>query len=409
MIEVFAERAFRNLFRQVLVGGGHHAHVNRNILVAADAGEFFLLQDAQHLGLGGQAHIADLVEEERTAVSLLEFALVLLDGRGKGSLLMAEEFTLDKLARDGGAVDFDERSGGTGTLVVQAAGNQFLSGSVGTHDQDTRIGGSDAVHDFLDMFDSGRSAHDLVFALDLLLQADGLLDQRGLVGGILERDQDTVQVERLLDEIISAHLDAFDGRVDVAVAGNHDDRRFAVGFNQRVKYFVAIHHGHFDIAENGIIGVGKGFFDALLAVLGSGYLMAFEFQNILERVADAPFVIDDQDLHDSCDLSGIDCKDRHYFLFLWKRIRQLWSLSSSPSTAIPPPERGPSPSKSPAGWASCIWTAVPCTGPSPCTPCRTGRSSGTERSSTANFRKTSFWARSTSRSCRKRTVRCAFS
>ena len=43
--------------------------------------------------------------------------------------------------------------------------------------------------------------------------------------------------------------------------------------------------------------VGEGFVDALLPVFGRHDLVAFELEDFLERIADTPFVIDDQDLH----------------------------------------------------------------------------------------------------------------
>jgi hypothetical protein len=50
------------------------AHVDLDRLRAADRLHRLLLQHAQHLGLRLQAHVADLVEEERAAVGQLELA-----------------------------------------------------------------------------------------------------------------------------------------------------------------------------------------------------------------------------------------------------------------------------------------------------------------------------------------------
>ena len=44
------------------------AHVHLDRLVAADALDLVLLEHAQHLRLGGEVHVADLVEEQRAAV-----------------------------------------------------------------------------------------------------------------------------------------------------------------------------------------------------------------------------------------------------------------------------------------------------------------------------------------------------
>ena len=68
-------------------------------LVAADALDLALLQDAQQLGLHGQRHVADLVEEERAAARALELAAPLLGRAGERAGLVAEQLALDELAR----------------------------------------------------------------------------------------------------------------------------------------------------------------------------------------------------------------------------------------------------------------------------------------------------------------------
>ena len=67
------------------------------------------LERAQQLGLGVRAQVADLVEEEGAAVRQLEPAQPPLGGAGEGAALVAEHLGLDQVARDGGAVDGDER------------------------------------------------------------------------------------------------------------------------------------------------------------------------------------------------------------------------------------------------------------------------------------------------------------
>ena len=76
--------------------------------IAADAGELAILQHAQDLPLQRQRHVADFVEEERAAVALLEAADALAGRAGEGAFLVAEEFALEQLLGDGGAVDRDE-------------------------------------------------------------------------------------------------------------------------------------------------------------------------------------------------------------------------------------------------------------------------------------------------------------
>ena len=80
-VEVLAEAALADLLLEVLVGGGDDPHVHLDRARAAHGLDVLLLQRAQDLGLGLEAHVADLVEEERAAVGQLELALA----RGEGA------------------------------------------------------------------------------------------------------------------------------------------------------------------------------------------------------------------------------------------------------------------------------------------------------------------------------------
>ena len=107
-VEVLAEAPRLDLLAELLVGRRDDAHVDLDHPLAADAAELAGLQRPQHLGLGGQAHVADLVEEEGAAVGDLEQAALAADRAGEGALLVAEELALDELGRDGRAVHLDE-------------------------------------------------------------------------------------------------------------------------------------------------------------------------------------------------------------------------------------------------------------------------------------------------------------
>ena len=95
---------------QVPVGGGDDAHVDLDRVLAADPLEGLLLQHAQHLRLHLQAHVADLVEEQRAAVGQLELAAAPGERAGERALLVAEQLGLDQLLGDRGAVDLHERA-----------------------------------------------------------------------------------------------------------------------------------------------------------------------------------------------------------------------------------------------------------------------------------------------------------
>ena len=107
--QVFAETILGNLALEILVRRGEDADVHLDRLRAADARDDAVLQDAEHLGLRGEAHVAHFVEEERAAMRLLELPRPIGDGAGERALHVTEQLTLDQLARNRRAVYFDER------------------------------------------------------------------------------------------------------------------------------------------------------------------------------------------------------------------------------------------------------------------------------------------------------------
>ena len=107
--QVGAEAAVGDQRFQVLVGGGDHAHVDADQFAPADAEELALGQHAQQARLQRQRHVADLVEEQRAAVGLLEAADVAALRTGEGAGLVAEQFAFQQLRRNRRGVEGDER------------------------------------------------------------------------------------------------------------------------------------------------------------------------------------------------------------------------------------------------------------------------------------------------------------
>src|SRR5690606_20226882 len=109
--EVRAERALSAHLLEVAMGRGDDAHVDGDLFVAADAHDLLRLEDAEQRRLRAWRQLADLVEEQRAAVCLLEDALRLSIGAGERALLVTEEHALEEVLRDGRAVDALQRAG----------------------------------------------------------------------------------------------------------------------------------------------------------------------------------------------------------------------------------------------------------------------------------------------------------
>jgi hypothetical protein len=89
-------------------GDDPQAHAQRAL--PTDTLEFAILLDAQQADLRRCGQLAELVEKERAAVRALEPPAPQADGAGEAALLVAEEFGVDELRRNGAAVDLEERA-----------------------------------------------------------------------------------------------------------------------------------------------------------------------------------------------------------------------------------------------------------------------------------------------------------
>ena len=74
------------------MGGGNNAYIHLHRRIAPHAIKLAIGQYAQQTCLYVQRHIADLVEEQRAAVCLLESPLAHGIGAGKGPFLVAKQF-----------------------------------------------------------------------------------------------------------------------------------------------------------------------------------------------------------------------------------------------------------------------------------------------------------------------------
>src|SRR5204863_7124656 len=95
--EVVAERSGAAKLAQRPVGRADDAAREALLLVAAERRERSLLQHLQQLDLRRDAHLADLVEEERPVLGAeLEHAGVVADRARERALAVAEELRLDE-------------------------------------------------------------------------------------------------------------------------------------------------------------------------------------------------------------------------------------------------------------------------------------------------------------------------
>ncbi len=297
VVEVFPEAALIDHFAEVAVGGGDEADVNFDGGVGADAFDGAFGEGAEEFDLGGGVDFTDFVKEEGAAIGLFEAADAFLRGAGEGAFFVAEEFGFEELGGERGAVDDDEFGCGAAGEVVDGVGDDFLAGAGFALDEDGGAGGGDLFDEVGDAFDFRGFADDAGEAA----AAFYLLGELGVFGfegagaeGAFEEHFDFVEVEGFGDEVEGAAAHGFDGGIDGAVGGHHEDER---GVGELGGGIDEIHAGVAAEAEVGEEEVDLFVFEDEegLGVVGGEVDVEIVFEGGAEAFAGGAFVVNDEE------------------------------------------------------------------------------------------------------------------
>src|SRR6185312_2744191 len=97
VVEILAKAAVRDELIEIAICRGDDPDVDAASLIVADPAELLRLEDAQQLRLERQRQLADLVEEQRAAVSGGEQALAIARRVGERAADVAEQLVLEQL------------------------------------------------------------------------------------------------------------------------------------------------------------------------------------------------------------------------------------------------------------------------------------------------------------------------
>ena len=280
---------------EFLVGGGQDAHVDRDGLVGADRLDALLFERAQDLGLGAQAHVADFVEEKRAAVGLLELADLVFGGAGEAAFDVAEQFGLDQLFGDGGAIHFDERLGAAQAGGVQGARDEFLAGAAFAIDEHAAVGGRGQGDLLAHGLHGNALADDVVARAEFLAQAAVFLFEAQEVDGLAHGERGGLERKRFFDEIEGAEFGGAHGGLDAGMAGDHHDHGQLPALAHEFERAEAVQAWQPDVEKHDVHRAAREPGQALFAA-GHGFDgVALFGQDGGEGRADAFFVVDDED------------------------------------------------------------------------------------------------------------------
>jgi len=136
------------------------------------------LRRAQELRLDFHRHVAHFIQKQRALVGQLQPPHLLSNRAGKDSFLMAEQFVLDQPRRDRGAVELDEGAVFAPAVVVNGAGDKFLSGACLAEQQHGGVYRGDGLHKLQHQPECRAVADDLIevqLAADLVFEVELLL------------------------------------------------------------------------------------------------------------------------------------------------------------------------------------------------------------------------------------------
>ena len=284
-----------DLLLEVLVGGGDDAHVHGDGGRPAHRLDLLLLQDAQHLGLRLQGHVADLVEEQRAAVRELELPLLGRERAREGAARVAEELALDQLLGNGRAVDLHEGAGGAEAQVVDVPRDELLARAVLAEDQHAPVGGSGLRDVGAQRVEDGALPDHDPAMLDLLLEGAVLRLELALAQGVLDHEQRLLEGQRLLDEVLGAHAHGLDRGLDGAVAGDDDHRHFGIERADAGQDLEPVHAGQPHVEEEEVVAAVLQRRERRLPALHRLHRVALVAQDADEGAAHARFVVYDQD------------------------------------------------------------------------------------------------------------------
>ena len=297
--EILTEGPFTNPGLEIVVGGGDDSDIDGMSGGGAEGADLTILENAEQFYLQFQGKIGDFVEEESPAVGDGKEAGSVGSGVGEGPTDMAKELALQKRGRDGSAVDGHEGTGTPGGKFVEGSGGELFSGPTFAGEEDRGFEGGDFFEHREDGFHRGTLADDSLkglVALDLRAEGGIFALQSQTFQSFDHRQEDLIFLKGLIDVVVSSALEGFDGEVTASESAHDDDRGVELSLLEFFEKFESTDSWHPDIGEDEIIRSAEEFFEPLFAIGDGAHLPALGAKEQGEHMADALFVVDDQNL-----------------------------------------------------------------------------------------------------------------
>jgi hypothetical protein len=138
IVEVRAEPSLAHPLLEGLIGRSDDTDIHFAVPKSPQSPNRLVLQQLEQLALNCDVDLPDLVQKKRAAVRRLHEPELALARIGEGTPLVAEQLGLEKVRRDGRAVQLDEGVLAARSVEMYGPRNEFLAGSGLAGNQDRR-------------------------------------------------------------------------------------------------------------------------------------------------------------------------------------------------------------------------------------------------------------------------------
>ena len=207
---------------------------------------------------------------------------------------MAEELAFHQFGRNRAAVDRHERAAGTGTLLVDQPGNQFLSHAGFAGDVDRRLVARELADGGAHLLHCRRIADQPVAAIAGRGSRAAVALFLGQAQGGADQSAQHLDVDRLGDEVEGTGLQCVDRGVDVAIGSDHRHRHVRMFAGDQLDHFLSVAVGKAHVGEAEIVrALGQG--AACIADRTHCVdLQVHAAQRDRQQLANVAFIVDDQ-------------------------------------------------------------------------------------------------------------------
>lgn len=209
-------------------------------------------------------------------------------------------------------MDDDEFGFGAAAEVVEGVGDEFLAGTAFAFDEDGGAGGGDLLDAFEDPLHGCGVAEEFVEAeavVDLALEGGVFLFEVSAAEGAADEEVEFLDIDWFGDEVPCTAAHGFDGGVDAAVGGHHDDDWGVREGEGGVDELHAVVGTEAEVGDHDVDAFVFEDFEGFGAV-GGDIDIEVVFEGHAETVAGVFFVVDDENggVHEGRGAGGVRVK-----------------------------------------------------------------------------------------------------